>query len=334
MGDPATIEACDQRSMFLSFGKAGTRLETISPYPMFTRSQLDMRRKVEILKYKQKTVNSSASTKAKQWSQLVNLSKTNSNIANKVPCPYDALIPTSTAACDVPGKIMNLQYNPNIPLYKYDYQEQNYNLTNPTDKSVFEVSKNDDVDFNQDSYSIICIMALMNPIQHFYTYSLQIPISFYFTGKLDLNSANTKVSFINVTLDGATCQVYFNNKIVPNVNPTVNLSNVRNLKISLKRSINGYFEVTKYVGWVYVSNVVLPASAQYVYTFNMKFNISHTLIDNLNHEIQTTSNVREIYDLTVGNITGPTDNHYNQVNNCEIVESPAIPFHEFQLSGN
>jgi hypothetical protein len=320
--------------MFLSFGKAGTRLETVSPYPMFTRAQLDMRRKVEILKYKQKTVNSSASTKSKRWSQLVNLSKTNNQQANAVPCPYDALIPTSTSSCDVPGKIINLQYDPDVPLYKYGYQEQNYNLTNPSNKTIFEVSKKDDVDFNQDIYSIICHLALIKPTKSFYTYSLQTPVALYFTGRFDLNSSNEKVSYIDIKLDNAACQVYFNNILVPNVNPRVDITRVKPFRISLINSVDGYFEVTKYIGPVYVSNVTLPVQPQYVYTFNMKFQGSHKLLDNSSNPIIVTSNVSETYDVTIGNITGPTDNYYNQVNNCEIVESPPIPFYDFQLTSD
>jgi hypothetical protein len=105
-----------------------TRINIVSPYPSFTRPQLDMRRKVEILKYSNN--NSSSKTnnfsKKQQWSMLVNGITKNSSqaiVSSELPevleCPLDDLIPTSSSSCDVPGKSILLQLDPTIPLYNY-----------------------------------------------------------------------------------------------------------------------------------------------------------------------------------------------------------------------
>ena len=109
------------------------RITPISPYPTYTRFQLDMRRKVEILKYENNATNTKTNnlSKKQQWSMLVNGHTKNESQAsilkreltktNEVPfhCPQDEFLPTLTSASDVPGKIMVLQFDPNIPLYNY-----------------------------------------------------------------------------------------------------------------------------------------------------------------------------------------------------------------------
>lgn len=102
-----------------------TRITLLSPYPLYTRNQLDMRRKIEILKY---TNNSSGSktnnfTKKEMWSRLSNQystqKKTTAQINNDEVEKLCDLKPTLTTSCDVPGPPMILQYDPTIPLYNY-----------------------------------------------------------------------------------------------------------------------------------------------------------------------------------------------------------------------
>lgn len=106
-----------------------TRITPISPYTSFTRSQLDMRRKIEILKHQNNASNTKTNnfTKKQQWSMLVNgitknfsQSKVTENLENNnSECPLDDLIPTLSTASDIPGKPFLLQYDPTIPLYNY-----------------------------------------------------------------------------------------------------------------------------------------------------------------------------------------------------------------------
>ena len=103
--------------------------ETLTPYPTYTQDQLNMRRKTEILKYKSNASNTKTNslTKSQQYSQIVNSSKTISNYSiylnklNNTNCPDDSMIPTPTSSSDVPGRIINLKYQPTIPLYNYKF---------------------------------------------------------------------------------------------------------------------------------------------------------------------------------------------------------------------
>jgi hypothetical protein len=326
------ISTCNQRELYLNFRKPGPRVEIVSPYPTFTQAQLDMRRKVEILKYKQQTLNSNVSSKSKRWSRIVQLSHKNPLSGTKNPCPQDALIPTPTSSCNVPGPIMLLQYNPSVALYKYGYNPSNYNLVDPLGNTLWDTVPINDVEFPQGTSVALCNLVLQHPINSYYSYQFQMPLSIYFSGYKDLSSDAKTVSFISIALYTANCEIRYNNLIVPNVRPIVNPS-VNTILLSVTNSNNGYFEAARYIGPVYVSNIVLPTQPQYVYNFDMTFQIKYTLLDELNQPIQELSDVSQIQTLTIGNLTGPSDHYYNQTNNCTLVNDYPNKFYPFELTG-
>jgi hypothetical protein len=116
-----------QRRQLALYNVPLPRLTLTSPYPQFTKMQLDMRRKIEILKHSNNASNTKTNnlTKKQNWSLLVQGKTQNysQNAVNASPtvttCPLDALIPTLTSSSDVPGPIMVLQYDPSVPLYNY-----------------------------------------------------------------------------------------------------------------------------------------------------------------------------------------------------------------------
>ena len=130
IADCSTINILlDQRRKLKFFNVPPPRFTPISPYPKFTRQQLDMRRKVEILKYNNIQQNSKTNNLTKketyallargnsnQLSQFTVLSLQNQDLSG---CQVDKTKPTWTTACGVPGKPMLLEYDPNVPLYNY-----------------------------------------------------------------------------------------------------------------------------------------------------------------------------------------------------------------------
>jgi hypothetical protein len=96
-----------------------------SPYPTYTQYQLDMRRKVEILKYKSNQQNSKANTltKSQNFSKAMTSTKTLSQATldkiNANMCDSLINVPTPSSSCDVPGPIITLFYDGNVPLYNY-----------------------------------------------------------------------------------------------------------------------------------------------------------------------------------------------------------------------
>lgn len=96
-----------------------------SPYPTYSKFELDMRRKAEILKYKSNQQNSKGNnlTKTQILSRnMINsptISQATIDMININNCKSLSSILTPSSSCDVPGKIILLTNNNNIPLYNY-----------------------------------------------------------------------------------------------------------------------------------------------------------------------------------------------------------------------
>ena len=108
-----------------------------SPYELgFTKFQLDMRRKVEVLEYNSAKQNTKTNnpTRSQRWSGFIrNGSGVSQDIINKIAnnvqpadqlCPNDRFIPKPTSSSNVPGPIIDLVYDPNVPLYNYKENAQ------------------------------------------------------------------------------------------------------------------------------------------------------------------------------------------------------------------
>jgi hypothetical protein len=116
-------KACAVRASAMLNNVPPTRYTPVNPYPQFTQTQLDMRRKIEIFKYAGKdSQQSNSMTKNQQWSLLANNAARGTNRSSQYYCASDRLIPTLSSACDVPGPIITLTYDPSMILYNYASQ--------------------------------------------------------------------------------------------------------------------------------------------------------------------------------------------------------------------
>lgn len=127
-----------RRRFFALNNQPSVRFELTSPYPIYTSKELNMRRKVEILKYSNNAQNSKTNnfTKKEIWSRLAkgNVEKKSQYEIEKIELRLKEekecdKIPTSTTSCDVPGPPIMLYYDPSVPLYNYN-QQRNYAISN------------------------------------------------------------------------------------------------------------------------------------------------------------------------------------------------------------
>lgn len=115
--------ACAVRAYTMLNNVPPTRYTPTNPYPQYSQIQLDMRRKIEIFKYAGKDHQQSNSlTQKQQWSLLANNASRGSNRSSQYYCSSDRLLPTLSSACDVPGPIITLTYDPSMILYNYTSQ--------------------------------------------------------------------------------------------------------------------------------------------------------------------------------------------------------------------
>ena len=125
MSDFAIRQMCEQKRQRQLYPTPPVRLEPASPYRNetitgefisqtgITKRQLDMRRKIEILKYQN---NNGKITSKQQFSLLVTSAGSVSKRSSDNDCMY---IPTKTSASNIPGPIIELTYDDTIPLYNY-----------------------------------------------------------------------------------------------------------------------------------------------------------------------------------------------------------------------
>jgi len=122
------------------------RLNIVSPYPINSSFQLNMRRKVEILKYASSQQNTKTNNLTEKQ-QFANLAKNintisqyqiNNSYSNLV-CEEDKIKPTISTSCDVPGPPIILQYEPTVPLYNYTNRDRSSAITN-----IMTISKMND----------------------------------------------------------------------------------------------------------------------------------------------------------------------------------------------
>lgn len=161
-----------QRRQFSFFNTPLSRVSLVSPYPKvrteenpgITPAQLDMRRKVEILKYSNNSSSSKTNnlTKRQKWALLAKghlpqMSQYQiASLNSATVCLGDQYLPTSTTACGVPGPPMILQYDPKVPLYKYapEIANRTYGTTlvSTTPNDVFKNYTINEMLFIQDTY--------------------------------------------------------------------------------------------------------------------------------------------------------------------------------------
>jgi len=113
-----------------------SRQELINPYlgSIYKKTDFDMRRKIEILKYNGNASDTKTNnlTKKQIWSliskggynKLTDAQKKNAkaignNISVLNDCAVSNTIRTPTSSCNVPGPIIELYNDTNVPLYNY-----------------------------------------------------------------------------------------------------------------------------------------------------------------------------------------------------------------------
>lgn len=114
------------------------RLNIVSPYPVYSNFQLNMRRKAEILKYTSSQQNSKTNTLTKNQ-LFANLARNINAISQyqindpsytNLVCDEDKTKPTLSSSCDIPGPPILLQYDPTVPLYNYINSNRSSAITN------------------------------------------------------------------------------------------------------------------------------------------------------------------------------------------------------------
>jgi len=288
-----------QRGRFLSLLTPSARYTPVSPYPNYTKAQLDMRRKVEILQYKKNTTQLYQTTKSQKWSQLANANSNRYIICNKNP-----YVPSPSSACDVPGPLVYLTYDPAVPLYNYATSQNSYSTfyTDPND--IWNFILNPDISGGQmvhstetetPPYKLIGTLMIQNTNDPMTNYKFTFPIGLYVNGTtIGTPSGNTILAKIsNITLN-----IYFNyynstassgsDTSVSNATPYMTIpitnsltnTNIYDLSMSLIPTVvGGDFSASQFIGDIIVPNIELKTAYGFLYDFRLYVELQYVPIN-------------------------------------------------------
>lgn len=334
----AYLNAVYQKQKRLLFNFPLTRLDNLasSPYPQYNQFDLDMRRKAEILSYKSNRMSTQTNslTRAQRYKQLVQGSSQRRTLSNSfilentrpdgtlTVCP-DKIIKTTTSAADVPGPIMDLYLDPDIPLYNLNKNTNDYGLImdqdNQTLWTITDISNIDCLNtttYINPLYANLLSVYMLNVQNPIYNFTVSFPFNIYIEAQsrpdapVEIYNESNTVSVFDVTFG----VFYSTNQVQLSGSPTTT-TQMDSFSI-IPQNINstqGYF-ANVYAGVITLSNIDLQVEKGFIYDFNVQMSFSFT---------QSANYDKYFYSPEIKGVLNTTRNIQTQ--NCHVVSSITVP---------
>ena len=260
-----------------------TRYTPISPYPGFMQSQLDMRRKVEILKYPANNTNSKTNnfTKSERWKQLISGNYQRRSIPqydifnaiknnNILDCTSNSSVLTPTSSSGVPGPVVYLYEDPNVPLYNYNVV-RSYSILDENNYQKWNTNAYNDIICSNGNEILLTLLGIRKYIDKpTYTFNIQTSVGIYVVGNITSTGYSTPLSF---SITNIICKIYYNDNVV--LTPTVTYSGLSNLNVNIGNSREGeQFNASLHVGNITINNFNLDTLNNMAYDIKLTFTIS------------------------------------------------------------
>jgi hypothetical protein len=298
--DPAYQNMVIQRTRFQIFNIPPIRYDNLSNNPYerinpttgkkFTKFEIDMRRKAEILKYNpnRSSTQTNNFTKAEIYAQVVSgkyqqrtypnyyiIDNTSNNQIES--CPVNIKTPSSSS--DVPGPIIDLYEDVNVPLYNYNTMiDTNYGfLTQGLTPYYGKDTWNSNIISNVSSTlnNTNKLNAIIGSIFIYYadvpykTFSITTPISLQIIGTRSVTQDNS----MNFTISDISTNIIFNNTSVnySAITNTINNNSSQTFNIPITSSS---FSITYYLGLLKITNIKLPFQKGFIFDIQPKITFS------------------------------------------------------------
>ena len=236
----------------------------------FTQYEINMRRKVEILKYDKS--NNAALTQKKAWTQIVRGSSqrrtysqsqiraiqngTGTGTANTT----DDACPTLSTSAGIPGKAFYIQLDPNVPLYNY-LTSNTYATRSIENTIIWTYTENSDILSNDPTLFTLFVGPAIDVNYAFFTFS--VPIGLSVAGNSNANGSFT----FTLPYENISVSVYYGGSIIAiRTVPVITFES----EISGTTSA-GNFNGQIYIGQLVVSNLGLSLSPGFVYEVRINY---------------------------------------------------------------
>ena len=261
----------------------------------FTKSQLDMRRKVEVLKYSANNSSTQTNrfTKAEIFAQAVSgkyQQRTYSNVYitentknNQLnACPT---VKTPTSASGVPGPVIYLYEDDNVPLYKYNTNiDANYGILSQGDNPYRETwdytkesNKTGTNNANPFTAIITSLYIYYNDVP-FKTFTITTPISLEFK----CNASTFLSQNMNFKISNVTTNILYNDTVIPN---TQCITSGPTNEITVNNITSSQFSGKCYLGIITITNVILPIQKGFI--FDIQPVVTYTNISTSSITVET-----------------------------------------------
>jgi hypothetical protein len=225
--------------------------------PGFTKEQLDMRRKAEVLQYRKASSQTGNISKKGKYAKLFTVAG-NNNI-----CPLDLYLPTPSSSSNVPGPITTLQYIESVPLYNYASDADNYANLNPDENSQFDLYADNNILVSNGQTVKVASLLINNPSKSSSSFTVTIPIGLYVSADISSNTIYDASFSIPVVTFG----VYYNGSLVPGTSVTTASFSNKIVRVESTTS-KTIFSGATYIGGL-STTFALPTEKGFVYEFRM-----------------------------------------------------------------
>jgi len=308
--DTAYLNSIDQKTRFQLLNIPPVRYDNLATNPytninpttgkLFTKDDLDMRRKAEILKYSSNRMSTQTNnlTNAQRYAQLVRglyqqrtysrafiQANTDQNGLLQI-CPPGTVIKTPSTASDIPGPPIYLYEDDNVPLYNFNknldsaYGIQNQNANPYTKNWDFVKSSNIVSNYlsNTITYSTFTNIYIMYTESPAYFYNISTPISLSVSGNLTLGSSYVDSQALRINISAVYVNVkYSYSDVTLNPAPSIIYEHAVSGGVPIDISINipvgqTSFTTTCYLGKLQINNLKLLTVKGYIYDIQTSIN--------------------------------------------------------------
>jgi hypothetical protein len=269
-----------QRSRFFyhEAGDNASRFSLISPYTYnnitnqldYSQDDLDMRRKVEILKYN--------SNNNKTTSKKANYTFLSKQKKKQIICPADTRA-KPTSASGVPGKIILLKENENV-LTTFNFQNTPYDDF----KRIFDSFPFYNIISPINSLVNILDLIILNPNNNQFKFNFSIPICIEYSADFIKSEDIDDIHSAQINLYSSKFEVFYSDSRISSINipyrstPEIEsdlIMSTYSISIDFNESITNKVRFSQYIGNIIINNVNIQTVTQYVYNCLLSSNIGY-----------------------------------------------------------
>lgn len=193
----------------------------------------------------------------------------------------DNMIPTPTSSSGVPGPVINLIRDLDVPLYNYksSIDTANYGIIPPINTKFIDYRIETDILASNNTSTTIFSLNIINANDIGGYFNFEIPLSMYFSGKNIIQNTSTSYNFdtetVSMVINVPTISVYYSaSNVILNNEYDISFNGRHNVSfdLSLNSTTNNFSEFSGeiYIGVLKVNKLFLYTQPGYIYT--IKFN--------------------------------------------------------------